>query len=522
MRRVVVVDDEILVRIGIRSLLDDGEAGYSVVGEAAGGIEGASVVARLDPDIVLTDLVMAEGDGLELIRRLRADNQGVAIIVLSCRNDFELVREAMRAGADDYVFKLSLKTPELLESFSRALGKRTGSTGRLAGPDGGSACAPAGFAAAVLTLMRGEALFAFADPAFERPYRILFLEFDPAEGSGGDPALAQLVRELARADCRIIGSAVSGRRALLALKNEGRGAAAEVFVLAEEFGGRYLGRRPRGGLSRLAGHPSELAGAFHEARGAVRAAFRYGPPLFFADDAVAGATRSGARGDCGEESVFSPETYAAACVRIRRSVEALDTRSALADLGAVFSLLRSAADKDADRLASLAIDAFSPFKERARSLGFELEKKQDAGEGIESPDDMVRSARTLGDIEGKLPSFVEAFCREAAARAGLRREVAEVRRWVLSDLARQYTVEEAADRAGMSPSHFAHIFKKEIGVSFIDFVNRSRMERARELLLTTDLLVRQIADAVGVESPNHFGLLFRRVFGVTPNELRGR
>ena len=72
----------------------------------------------------------------------------------------------------------------------------------------------------------------------------------------------------------------------------------------------------------------------------------------------------------------------------------------------------------------------------------------------------------------------------------------------------------------MSPSHFAHVFKKDTGSSFIDFVNQARMERARELLLGTDLLVRQVADAVGIESLNHFGELFRRSYGFSPNELR--
>ena len=508
MKTVVVVDDEILVRIGIRSLLDDAGTGYVVTGEAAGGFEGAAEVTALDPDIVLTDLVMAEGDGFELIRRVRAANQGVAIIVLSCRNDFELVREAMRCGADDYVFKLTLKKTELLDAFSRALSKRTGSSGRGRADQSGHA----GFAEAASFLFKGSCPAEFADPAFAHPYRILFLEFDPAEVSVGDLALAQLVRELARAERRIVGSAVSGRKALLALKNEGRAAAAEVFGLAEEFGGRYLGRLPRGGLSRLAESPRELEKAFLEARDALQAAYRCGPPLYFADDP--------ARRPEGEN--FSSEVYAAACVRIRRGVEALDAREMLAGLESALALLRNAPGREAERLATLAIDAFSPFKERARALGFELDRNPGSSDGIGSPEQMVRSARTLPDIVAGLSDFVGAFRAEALARGGIRRELAEVRSWVLSDLARQYTVEEAADRAGMSPSHFAHIFKRELGISFIDFVNRSRMERARELLLTTDLLVRQIADTVGVESPNHFGLLFRRAFGVTPNELRGR
>jgi two-component system response regulator YesN len=515
MRRVIVVDDEILVRIGIRTLLEREDSGYGVVGEASGGIEGAELAARLGPDIVLTDLVMAEGDGFELVRRVRASNPDAAIIVLSCRNDFELVREAMRAGADDYVFKLTLRMPELIEAFERALGRHGRPPERAESGTAAGRSRPEGFPTLAAALLRGETPAIPNIPDLERPYRMLCLEFARAGDSDEASAIAQIVRELVRADRRILEAAAFGRRALIALRNEGRGAASEVFALAEEFCRRYLGSLPCGGLSRLATRPGELPRGYAEAQRAVRAAYRGSAALVFADDSEPGPP--------GGETVFRAERFAAACASIRRAVEALDAPAALSALASALSELRSASDKDSDRLASLALDAFAPFKDRARSLGFELDppgggSADEAG----SPAALVRGARNLGEIEASAPRFVRAFIAQALPRTGMRREIVEIRRWILSDLARPYAVEEAAERAGMSPSHFAHIFKKETGSSFIDFVNNSRMEHARELLLTTDLLVRQVADAVGMESLNHFGIVFRRRFGMAPNELRAR
>lgn len=516
MKRVLIVDDEILVRIGIRSLLEGSD--YEIVGEAAGGREALELARRLRPDIVLTDLVMAEGDGLELVRALRGEGGPEAIIALSCRNDFDLVRQAMRAGADDYVFKLTLKTEELLETFSHALGRvRPGA--KAEGSAGGADAmmdAPLGagapredFSAAGEALLRGEEVGALGDSDFRRPYRLLWLDFESALGGEGDgAALAQLARELERAESAVLGSAAQGSRILLWLKNEGRGAAQAVFALAEEYGRRYLGRLPSGGLSPLGSSAAELSGLAASASSACDAAYRAAPALAFADDL------DGGRGP----SKFRPEDYAAACRSIRLAVEALDGEALLAAARDAIACLRSAEDRDSGRLRLLASGLMAPFRERAASLGFEL----DGSGGTAAAEAGLLASRGLSGLEEAMPLFAAEFLREARSRAGLRREIAQVKRWLLADLSRSFTVEQAAAVAGMSQSRFAHIWKQELGSSFIDYVNDARIERARELLATTDLLVREIADAVGVESLNHFGALFKRRFGCTPNEMRGK
>ncbi len=157
-------------------------------------------------------------------------------------------------------------------------------------------------------------------------------------------------------------------------------------------------------------------------------------------------------------------------------MDALDTDAALAALTDAFFQLRTALDKDAERLMSLALDAFAPLKDRARFLGLELDppggnSAHEAG----SPDGLVRGSRNVAEIEARMPHFVRAFMAAALPRTGFRREIAEVRRWILSNLARPFTVEDAAERAAMRPSHFAHIFRKETGSSFIDYVNSARI-----------------------------------------------
>ncbi len=116
MIKILIVDDEVLVRYGLRTMIDWEAYGFEVVGEAADGEKALSLALENPPDIVLTDLVMPRMDGLALIRALKEQLPRAKVIVLSCHNDYELVREAMQLwGALDYLFKLAMQPQEILD-----------------------------------------------------------------------------------------------------------------------------------------------------------------------------------------------------------------------------------------------------------------------------------------------------------------------------------------------------------------------------------------------------------------------
>jgi len=101
---VLVVDDHPVVRQGLRTFLST-RPGLEVVGEASDGNEAVAEAARLDPDVVLLDLVMPRGDGLDAIRRLRAAGDRPRVIVLTSFAGDDRVVEAVRAGAASYLLK---------------------------------------------------------------------------------------------------------------------------------------------------------------------------------------------------------------------------------------------------------------------------------------------------------------------------------------------------------------------------------------------------------------------------------
>jgi DNA-binding NarL/FixJ family response regulator len=100
----MVADDHEVVREGLRTFLRL-QQGIEVVGEADDGAAAVEEAARLAPDVVLMDLVMPELDGIEAMRRIRAQRPQTRVIVLTSFGDDEKLMPAVRAGAAGYLLK---------------------------------------------------------------------------------------------------------------------------------------------------------------------------------------------------------------------------------------------------------------------------------------------------------------------------------------------------------------------------------------------------------------------------------
>ncbi|MBI4790013.1 MAG: response regulator transcription factor [Chloroflexi bacterium] len=106
MTSIVLADAHNVVREGIRALLQS-QPDLTVVGEAADGREALNLVEKHHPDMLITDLFMPGLDGLEVVRRVRADYPQTQLMVLSARSDDRYILQALRFGALGYVDKSS-------------------------------------------------------------------------------------------------------------------------------------------------------------------------------------------------------------------------------------------------------------------------------------------------------------------------------------------------------------------------------------------------------------------------------
>lgn len=102
--RVLIADDHMIVRAGIRHVLES-ESGFEVVGEAANGPEVLALAAKLQPDVVVLDISMPGESGLKLAAQLRDSTPEPRVLILSMHDNAEYVLESVRAGADGYLLK---------------------------------------------------------------------------------------------------------------------------------------------------------------------------------------------------------------------------------------------------------------------------------------------------------------------------------------------------------------------------------------------------------------------------------
>jgi Response regulator containing a CheY-like receiver domain and an HTH DNA-binding domain len=102
--RVVLADDHVLVRAGIRSLLER-MPGVEVVGEADTGLDALALIEAHQPDVALIDIAMRGLNGLEVATRMASDWPQVRVIILSMHANEEYVAQALRAGAVGYLLK---------------------------------------------------------------------------------------------------------------------------------------------------------------------------------------------------------------------------------------------------------------------------------------------------------------------------------------------------------------------------------------------------------------------------------
>ena len=120
MTRVLIVDDEKYVRMGIKSETDWSLIGCEVVGEAANGIEGLEAAETLRPDLVISDIRMPKMDGIEMAEKIIEKCPGTKVIFLTAYNEFEYARQAIRIGVSDYLLK-PFQDGELEGSIQRLL-----------------------------------------------------------------------------------------------------------------------------------------------------------------------------------------------------------------------------------------------------------------------------------------------------------------------------------------------------------------------------------------------------------------
>jgi len=103
--RIVIIDDEERIRSLIKRLIADYHEDFEVIGEASDGIQGFKTCMELFPDVVLADIRMPGMDGIELMNKLKEENEKIQFIIISGYDEFSYAQQSIQVGAIDYILK---------------------------------------------------------------------------------------------------------------------------------------------------------------------------------------------------------------------------------------------------------------------------------------------------------------------------------------------------------------------------------------------------------------------------------
>ncbi|MBN1778474.1 MAG: response regulator [Clostridiales bacterium] len=523
MRKIMIIDDEMLVRVGLKSCVEWEKHGYTIAAMAENALEGLAMMESVKPDIVITDIRMPEMDGLTFIEKAKARYPQTKIIVLSCYNELDYVKRAMKSGAEDYILKLSIEPEKLLE-FIRRLDDDQSQTTE-APPRRQERINNGGENLLVLreSLLQRFLAGGMPEDDFVREMRGL-----DARWPGESPVLIyggilQYWSALDRSEINVkplfkyscinileelmqeLGGGVAfewqDRYYLLALKTDDIQKAIDFCHNANRTFTQYLNLSFSWGISSV-GASKSIRSLFRECVNAYAWCFYYQNETVVTSD-IAGAQEFLATDADSYDNL--PEMIGTDTRDYARKIQEMLT---------LFVKTHVHPGSVKRTMLRVAYELASAGRRIAAGAGLEWQPKEDPLDALPNTDTIWQIGdyfkRTLSDLDA-------AF---SAAGIGERPEIFRVKTYVDQHIREDISLDQAAKVCGMSRSYFSSLFKKETGEGLNDFINRRKMERAKELMLLHRMKAYEAAYAVGISDESYFSKLFKKYIGVSPKRLK--
>ena len=463
---------------------------------------------------------MPHKDGLQLIAEIKESAPDTHCIVISGHEEFALAQHSLRLGVEDYILKPidPAYLEEKLRRFTTArpqMRHTESETDRLRRLlDTAIFCGLP--SADIRALFRREAPL-LSDAC----YRVLSVEIDrfySLEKSLSSESMEALLHHFYRLpeECAVraathrLAEHTSGYSICLSARgaDDVRGRSVE---LAQRLFKRVAGTAYTVtiGVSRTVVCPSRLKDAYGEASALVEERFLSGGNrVFFGDEAV----------ETGRDGGASPELSAehAEVLRVLRD-------GTEREVNRVAEALMAPALHSPSPRAALSWTATELFREAVKTLSsLELSIEEIVEDPVVFLNDIL-NAETARAITDRTVRFLIRVHRYIQMRRDNHKSA--ILGDVKSHVDRQFTrpditLEEVAGVAGMSPSYFAVIFKQVTGSTFNRYLTRLGINKAKDLLLYSDLKGYEIAESVGYESSSYFARVFRKIEGVSPSEYK--
>lgn len=536
--KVFLVEDEMVIRRGIKNSIDWEKEGYIFCGEASDGELAYPMIIKEKPDILITDIRMPFMDGLELCKLVKKELPNIKILILSGYDEFDYAKEAIRLGVTGYLLKpiSSGKLLEALNGVSESIRREKEDkdlvrkymeemrentehekqkffeqmiAGNLSMAD------------ALETGKKYEMNLSAG------MYNLLLFRFTLGkENRKSGELLGEAEYAIEKLTERLeyvfeFQRGVEGWAFLLMADNEEQMSerVKELSKDLEEIMKNYSTIAYFGGIGQPVARLRELEESFREAERALAARFTMELNRIISVEDIRMAQNVDTLDD----------------IEITSFGEIEKTRTMLE------KFLNNGAEDEIDEFVDVYINELP--EENLKSVLMRQYIIMDAYivmmsfcekiEGIEGEmqaqseelKNSMKTIQTLEEIKNYIRMLLKKIIGVRDTISGRRYsdiiEIAkdQIRKTYMSD---EISLNTIAAEVGMSPSYFSSIFSKEMGKTFVEYLTEIRMDRAKELLMCSSMKTSEIGYEVGYKDPHYFSYIFKKTQNCTPKEFRAR
>ena len=500
--KLMIVDDDRQIREGIHYGIPWEEYGFEEVRDYEDGEDAWKELPVFGPDIVLADIRMPRMDGLELLKRIKAANISLRYILLSAYSDFEYCKKAIKLGADDYELK-PIKPGRLIEVVQGHCKELQANRKKQEDTDS------AYESRFLYTLTKGKSVpdvpglrqLLKQKYGFDEDYVLIsVLRVEDGRGNPGD--YAGIARSLKQAlsgsavlvldDANLLVISRGSNSALLNINHQH-----QLKSRIESFhdAGETREMRLTAGIS-SSWRLGEIHKAYLQARQALDLCFYYKP---------------------GHISVYEMELQG------QKKEGETDTQKIMEQYTSLIwdAIKMSDAGSISGHLAHLKADMAKEKMDKKTitlvlsGIYTSLWTMVEPGAGVDVlnwKEDAPYIDLWFEKYSGFIWQIYEAYLIRSSVK-GYSTLVKNIIYYVHQHYSEPVTVDALADVFQKSPNHISAKFKKEVGVSFTEYLTDIRMQEALRMLLNSDMHVYEIAERVGYSSYDYFSRTFKKKTG---------
>ncbi len=538
MFKVMIIDDEPIIRKGLRNIIDWKQYDCEICAEAADGVEGAELIKSLCPDIVFTDIKMPEVDGLSMIKEIKDNVADSKIIILTGYRDFDYAQEAIKLGAFDFILKPS-KIEELINVVKRAIKElkfqrdRTEEIEKL--KELYKQNLPVLRERLLFDVLSGiktnEELIKAKMSLFGievANFTLLVVENDSDAGESSerdDPYSSHLYQfgiintfeETISDEFKIINVTLDDKRIAFILKHpDTRGNYIDLIqkkcTYLQDIIANCFGFTITIGISSEGYGAMQLSAKLKECMEALEHKFYIGNNSIICYKDLHSFYRS-------EDNTLL-ENYQKLLTEGIKSGNEILVKKRLKDITDYIECCAGGMNRD--NLKNFYCATVTLINNIRVSVGVENNPKGLLSKDISSLVRMIEKSdnlKELNTILGEIALSVVAKVNIYNNR-GIKLIMQRAMEFIDENYNEQISLNEIAEHTFVSTYYISRLFKKELGKNFVDYLNEIRIKKAKELLKDLRFKTYEVAELVGISDAHYFSKLFKKYENITPSEYR--